>query len=244
MRYLITLFFYLFLQSSVFAAAVKDFTATYDLYHNEFYVGTSTRNLITENKRFTFSSVAETAGIAAWFFNITITETSKLLFKNKRLNFLSYNYNEKNNDKNKSYQLRLDKSQQFYNSHTKQLYPVTKNLHDTLGFTVAIMHDLQTGKREVKYTIAEKDKLKTYILKFIKKENLATNKGAISTLKMEHYNAQTKHRFTFWCAENMGFLPVRIRNINKKGDEKLLNLTRFNHQAVYLNMESNKEDDD
>ncbi len=242
MRYLLTLIFYFILHSIAFAAPIKDFTASYDLYHNEFYIGQSTRRLKTKNKFLTFTSTAETAGIAAWFFNITITETSKLRFKNKRLNFFSYQYNEKNNDKNEGYQLRLDKSHQFYNSHTKQLYPAAKNLHDTLGFTVAIMLDLQAGKREITYTIAEKDNLKTYTLKFIKKEKLITNTGEISTLKMEHYNPQTKHRFTFWCAENMGFLPVRIRNINHKGDENLLNLTHFNQQSIYLNLDSEEPD--
>lgn len=238
MKYLITILFYLFIQSSAFSAPTKDFTASYDLYHNEMYVGESTRRLSTENKFLTFSSIAETAGIAAWFFNITITETSKLRFNDKRLNFFSYTYNEKNNDKNEGYELRLDKTQTFYNSHKKQHFPLEKNLHDTLGFTVAIMHDLQEGQREIEYTIAEKNKLKTYRLKFIQKEDLKTNNGKITTLKMEHYNPQTKHRFTFWCAESLGFLPIRIKNVNHKGDENLLNLTKYNNKKIYLELNS------
>lgn len=236
MRYLITIILALIFQSIAYAATVKDFTASYDLYHNEYFVGKSKRSLNTNNKSLTFSSIAETAGIVAWFINVTITETSKLQLKNKRLKFVSYIYNEKKSDKNKGYQLRLDKVHKLYNSHTKQLYPVTKNLHDTLGFTVAIMQDLQAGKRNITYTIAEKDKLKEYTLKFIKKEKLATDKGEIITLKMEHYDPQTKRRFTFWCAEDMNFLPVRIRNINHKGDESLLNLTNFNQQPISLNV--------
>lgn len=242
MKYLTTIIFYFILQSTAFSAQLKDFTAGYDLYHNGMYIGKSTRNLVTNNKFLTFSSVAETAGIAAWFFNITINETSKLRYKDGRLNFFSYDYNEKNNDKNEGYELHLDKAQTFYNSYKKERYPAAKDLHDTLGFTVAIMHDMNEGNREIKYTIAEKDNLKPYTLKFIQKEDLKTNSGVISTLKMEHYNPQTKHRFTFWCAEKMGFLPVRIRNINHKGDESLLNLTHFNHQAVYLNLDDDESD--
>lgn len=242
MQYLITITFYFLLQSITFASPLKDFTAGYDLYHNGMYIGQSTRKLTTKDKFLTYSSVAKTAGVVAWFIDITITETSKLLFKNKRLNFISYDYNEKNKDKNEGYQLRLDKPQQFYNSYKKQHYPVAKNLHDTLGFTVAIMHDIQLGKREIKYTIAEKDNLKTYTLKFIKKEALITDKGKISTLKMEHYDPQTKARFTFWCAENMGFLPIRISNINQKGDENLLNLNRFNQKKIYLELDEEESD--
>lgn len=243
MRYLITISLYFLLQNIVFASQLKDFTASYNLYHNEFFVGTSTRTLSTENKSVTFLSTAETAGVAAWFFNITITETSKLQFKNKRLHFISYSYNEKNGDDNEGYQLHLEQPDKLYNSYTKESYPAVKNLHDTLGFTVAFMQEMQAGKREIEYTIAEKDSLKIYTLKFIKKEKLKTEKGEISTLKMEHYDPQTKYRFTFWCAENMGFLPIRIRNINPKGDENLLNLTHFNQKAVQLSMETEESDE-
>lgn len=242
MQYFITLFLYLTLQSITLSAPLKDFTATYDLYHNNFYVGQSTRKLVTENKFLTFTSISKTAGLAALFFDVTLTETSKLRFKNNRLQFFSYHYDEKKSDETTGYELRLDKNNTFYNSSEKKTYPVAKNLHDTLGFSVAIMYDMQQGKREIKYTIAEKDNLKTYTLKYIKNEDLITNKGVIKTLKMEHYNPQTKHRFTFWCAENMGFLPVRIRNINHKGDESLLNLYQFNQKRIYLELDEENND--
>ena len=244
MRYLIAITFYFLLHSLTIAAPLKDFTAIYNLYHNKMYVGQSTRNLATKNKLLTFTSVAKTGGIAAWFFNITIRETSQIRFENNRLNFVSYHYDEKKNDKNKSYQIRLDTSGKLYNSYTKKHYPVVKNLHDILGFTAAIMLELQAGKREIKYTIAEKKKLKTYTLKFIKNENLATKKGSISTLKMEHYDPQTNRRFTFWCAEDMDFLPIRILNINEKGDENLLNLTHINQQAIFLPLPLDNEESD
>ncbi len=236
MRDLITILFYFSLQTLSFAAPIKDFTARYDLYHNETYIGKTTRSLVTENKFIKFSSIAKTDGIVALFVDITITEISKLRYKNNHLSFVSYSYNEKKNDENKGYQLRLDKANKFYNSHTKELYPVVNNLHDTLGFTAAIMHDMQNGKREIKYTIAKKGSLKTYDLKFIAKENIATNKGHITTFKMEHYNPQTKERFTLWCDKSLGFLPVRIQKINHKGDENLLNLTQFNQKEFYLEL--------
>ena len=234
MRYLITLLLYFSIQFFSFAAPIKDFTVRYNLYYNEMYVGQTTRNLVTENNNINFSSTAKTDGIASWFFDITLAETSKLHYKNNRLYFFSYSYNEKKNDENKGYTLRLDKANTFYNSHTKKHYPVADNLQDTLGFTVAIMHDMQNGKREITYSLAEKKELKTYTLKFITKENIATNDGQIATFKMEHYNPQTKERFTLWCAEKMGFLPVRILSINRKGNENLLNLTHFNQKKFFL----------
>lgn len=239
---IITLIFCFILQFSANASPIKDFSVSYDLYHNGFYVGKSNRRLTTENKLLTFSSTAKTEGFAALFIDITVTEVSKLRLKNNQLNFFSYTYNEKNSDDNEGYQLHLDKKHQFYNSSTKQHYPVTKNLHDTLGFTVAIMSELQAGKREIKYHIAEKDELKTYTLKLVNKEKLVSNEGDISTLKMEHFNPQTKERFTLWCAEDLGFLPIKIQSTNSKGDENLLNLTRFNKKQIHL--EQNDDNDE
>lgn len=237
MQYLITILVYFSMQTFLFAAPLKDFTAHYNLYHNGTYVGQTTRRLVTKNQSISFSSIAKTEGFIAWFVDITVTEMSKLQYKNDRINFFSYKYNEKKNDKNKGYKLDIDKINNVYNSHTKALYPIKNNLQDTLGFTAAIMHDLQKGKREIEYTIANKDSFKKYSLKLIAKENIATNKGHITTFKIEHYNPQTKVRFTLWCAENMGFLPIRIQKINRKGDTNLLDLTQFNQQKFYLTLD-------
>ena len=237
MQSIITTVSLLLLPLIAFSSPLKDFTAQYKLYHNELYVGESTRKLTTNKNQLTFTAATETAGLAALFLSVTINETSKLQFKNKNLHFISYEYEEKNKGRDKHYQLYLDKPQQFYNSYTKKHYPAAENLHDILGFSVATMIDLKTGQDEIKYSIADEDSLKPYTLKLIKKEKLATNDGYITTLKMEHYDAGKRHRFTFWCAPEMAFLPVRIRTINHKGDENLFNLSHYNNKAIYLNLE-------
>ena len=240
MPYFITILFYLTLHTAVLAAPIKNFMAQYDLYYNDMYIGKTTRHLIKKDNLLTFSSVAKTDGIAAWFKVITITETSELRYKNNQLSFISYNYDEKKNDEIKAYKLLIDKNNKIYNSHTKKHYPVANNLHDMLGFTAAIMQDMKNGTKELKYTIAEKNKLKIYTLKFISKENITTNSGDIATHKMEHYNPLTKERFTLWCAENMGFLPIRISSYNHKGNASLLNLTKFNN--IKFNLELDEEE--
>lgn len=233
-KLLLTSCFYFLLTSLSSAAKINNFSADYDLYHSGLFVGQSKRVLHSTNTLSTFTSVSKTAGIAAWFFDIDITEISQLQLKKNQLSFLSYRYDEKDKDKHKTYELKLNNTQQFYNSHTKKYYPVTSNLHDTLGFSVAIMQDLKAGKRELIYQIAEKDNLKTYILKYIKTEKLPSAQGEINTLKMEHFDPQSKYRFTFWCAEEMNFLPVRISNIKQNGDEILLNLTHYNQKPVNM----------
>ena len=237
MRYIITLFFYLLLHNVAFSTSIKDFTSRYEVYHNNFYVGTATRKLKKEKNFFIFSSEAKTAGIASWFYDVTITETSKLIDKNKQFRFHSFDYHKNKNGEKEGYQLNLKNSQQFYNTYKKQLFPVSNNLHDTLGFTVAIMYDLKMGKRSISYTVAKKTKIDNYQLEFMKEENLETNTGAIHTLKMEYFDQKKKQRITIWCAPEMDYLPIRIININSNGDENLLHLTHFNNKPVYLSLD-------
>lgn len=243
MRNLTTAIFYLFFQANLFATPIQNFTAKYDVYHNDVFVAKSTRVLNSTHHHLNFSAVTETAGIVAWFSSITINEMSTLTHTKNKLSFSSYKYDEKKNDKSKLYQLTLDeKSQQLYNSYTKEHYPTSNNLHDTLGFTIAIMHDLSKGKRELNYTIAEKKHLKSYHLKFIKEEKFSSHNNEINTLKMEHYDPVKKTRFTLWCAEELNFLPIKISKIKENGDETLLNLRQFNQKKIYLNIDSDEID--
>ena len=244
-RYLYsTVFILLASFSSAFAATsdspVKDFSASYEVYKNNFFLGNTKRKLTTRENMLTYTAVTETAGIAAWFFDIKIVETSKLMYNNDSLTIHSYKYDEKNKDKHTIHQLYIDDSKQLYNSYTRQQYPITKNLHDGLGFSIAMMHDLQKGQRELKYTIAEKENLKDYHIKFVGKEKLPLYSGYLDTIKIEHTNPNTKDRFTFWCVESMGFLPVRIQNIKDNGDKVLLNLTHFNQEEFHIKID---EDD-
>lgn len=242
MRYLITAFFYFCIQNIAFSSPIKDFTARYEIYHNGFFVGQAARKLTHDKEFIIFSSEAKTAGMASWFFDVTITEASKLKLVNNKLNFYSFDYYKKKNSETETHKLHLDGENKFYNSYKKQHFPVTNDLHDTLGFIAAIMHDLKIGQRTIPYTVAEKTKVERYLLKFIKKENLTTSSGDITTLKMEHYDPKKDQRITIWCAPDMDYLPIKILNINNNGDENLLHLTHHNQRPIYLNLDEDENE--
>ena len=260
MKYSIIFSFFLIAQlvfaESISQNKINNYSAIYEVYHNETHVAHSSRKLTSKNNVYELSSKTELAGIFSWFSDITVTETSRLLLKNNKLKFQSYSFQETDNDKNKSYELYLEKKTgkkkknnqnseplQFFNSHLNKTLPAAENLQDTLGFTVAIMHDLQKGNRNIRYTIAEKDNLKTYSLKFLKNKELTANNKALNTIKLEHYNPETQHRFTFWCAEELNYLPVRIQNIKKNGDEILLNLIKLNNKKLILDIDDETDDE-
>lgn len=113
MQYLTLILFYLSIHTISIAAPIKGFNAHYDLYYNDMYIGKTRRHLINNNNILTFSSIAKTDGIAAWFKDITIFETSKLHYKNNQLNFVSYDYDEVKNKEKSIYKLHIDKKIKF-----------------------------------------------------------------------------------------------------------------------------------
>jgi len=234
MKILITLFF-IFTAPILSAENINDFIAQYDVYKNDFPVAQSTRTLRSKNNVLNFSSETQTTGFAALFYSVKINETSQLELKDNNLHFVSYDFNESKNNKNKRYQLLIDKpSQKLFNTKTQQYYTNHKNLQDMLGFTVAIMYDLKNGRRDLNYNLADKDKINSYHLKFIKEEMITNGNKEIKTLKMEHYDTEKKQRFTLWCAPEYDFIPLKIRKIKNNDDEILLALTKLNQNQFNL----------
>ncbi len=231
----------LLLLSSSPLQAVENFSAGYDLYYNGIFVGRSQRELKNNQNILTYTATSKTAGLAAVFLDVTIRETSRLRLQQQQPRFFDYHYLESNNDKQEKYAITLRDQHTFYNSHTKKTYPYADNLQDTLGFAIRLMHDLQQGKRNIAYTMAEKDQVKTYNLKFIGKESLLTDNAPLETIKLEYHEPGSKLRFTVWCAEKMGFLPVRIASITPHGDENLLLLNAYNRKKIYIDYDLEEE---
>lgn len=85
MQYLTLILFYLSIHTISIAAPIKGFNAHYDLYYNDMYIGKTRRHLINNNNILTFSSIAKTDGIAAWFKDITILKPVNYTIKTTSL---------------------------------------------------------------------------------------------------------------------------------------------------------------
>ena len=90
---------------------------------------------------------------------------------------------------------------------------------DKLSYQLAIMYDLQNGKTEFEYSIADKRKFKNYYFKVVGNEDIATPLGSLQTVKIERVMEKGEKSTVLWCAPSLGFLPVRIEQNEKGGDE-------------------------
>lgn len=225
--------------SSPLYADIDPFNSRYEVFHNNIYVAKSFRT-VTRNgdKSLLFEAKTEPAGIAAWFFDINILEKSLLEINDAKLKFKEYSYSEIKDGKlntSESFQIKKTSQKQFYNSHLKETHPVTDNLHDILGFLLAMMNKAQQGEKNITLTIAEKDNLKPYHLKYLGEEELETRDSNQQTLKFEHRSHDSRFSFIFWLSPKLNYLPVRILNRKDNGDEILMNLTHFNNKSYYFN---------
>ena len=102
--------------------------------------------------------------------------------------------------------------------------PVPPGTMDKFNYILAMMHDFGRGKRSVEYTIADGGRrLKRYVLTGIGEERVTTPLGTFDTAVIRRERENSKRKTTFWCAAELGFLPVKI--VHVEGDGKSMILT-------------------
>ncbi|MDH5614851.1 MAG: DUF3108 domain-containing protein, partial [Gammaproteobacteria bacterium] len=104
-----------------------------------------------------------------------------------------------------------------------------ENAIDKHAYRYALMMDITNNKNNIQYSVTDDDKLATY--KFIKQKpvEIHTALGELKThrLKMER---DKKTTILFWCAPELGNLPVRVEKDSTKNGKLTLKLLSVNGQ--------------
>ena len=103
--------------------------------------------------------------------------------------------------------------------------PVPPGTMDKFNYILAMMHDLGRGKRNVEYTIADGGRrLKRYVLTGVGEERITTALGTFDTAVIRRERENSERKTTFWCAAELGFLPVKIVHVEDDGKSMTLNI--------------------
>ncbi|MEZ5671654.1 MAG: DUF3108 domain-containing protein [Thiotrichaceae bacterium] len=86
---------------------------------------------------------------------------------------------------------------------------------DSLLYQVVIMGDLQQGKRDLSYRIADRAKIKTYTAEFQSEETINTGMGKLNTLRYRYDSPDGKRHTTLWCAPQLHYLVVQVEHEEK-----------------------------
>ena len=190
------------------------FTAVYEVSRNDTPIGMRTHRLTKNSDGFTYQSTMQATGLASLFKPEKITELSHWQLKNNQVIPLHYEYHD-HNSKKRHAQLEFDwqnhtVTNKIGNKPWKMSIP--DGTQDKFSYMLALMQDLQHGKRETRYKIADGGHLKTYHFKVLGNETLTTPLGTFETLKLQRLRKNKKNRRTFlWVLPTQNHLPIKIQ---------------------------------
>jgi hypothetical protein len=190
----------------------ESFSITYVLTKGPLELAQMTRRLYkNDNGHYVYDSFSEPIGYARWFTDVTLREKSEWVFHNNQLRPLFYSYDRKGDDRDRHVHLRFDwDKMRVINTinNTPWTMSIPDGTLDKLLYHLAVMYDLERGKKSLSYDIADGGKLKHYNFINHGEESLETDMGTLRTLKIE---LRGKKRDTvIWCAIDYNYLPVKL----------------------------------
>ena len=206
--------------SAVSATPLPDFQVRYQLHLDGFKVGEAHYRLNRQEDYFLYRSHTQPTGIAAWFRKDQVQEKSLWTLRDARIQPLRYHSQRTGGKKERFAELTFDwqrgRVENLVEGQPWQM-DIPSGTLDKMVVTLALMLDLQQGKRDVEYAIADGGKLKHYRFKVVGEERLDTEIGPLDTLKLERVRKDNKRYTALWCAPALKYLPVRIKQREKDG---------------------------
>ncbi len=220
MRYLAGI---MLLVAVIFGAIANDapgpFVAIYALSQGSVSFGTMERRFeLNADGAYRFVSRMNTSGVVALIRSDKITESSSGQLRDGHFEPDNYSYHNSHGDKHHA--LRFD-----YHTHM-----VTRSdqvdgwraampnaVLDKLVYQMQMMLDLATQPSNLHYTIADKNKLKDYLFDNRGREDVETDAGRYSTIRLERGASDNDRRSVVWCAEALHWLPVKVEYRDKDG---------------------------
>lgn len=172
------------------------------------------------NGEYTYLSETNTAGLLAVFRKDRIIEKSTWHLEGKQLQPLVYSYEHSGGRKDRDVKIHFDWSTRkiinTVNGSSWQM-PIQAYIMDKLLYQLAIMQDLKNGEKKISYTVADGGKIKTYDFELVGEETVDTPIGNFHSLKLVRHKPNSKRATTIWCAKELGYLPVKVDNVENSG---------------------------
>ena len=173
------------------------------------------------------TSHTEPVGVFALIRDETRTERSEWIWEGDRLKPLEYRY-QRTGRKSREIDIAFDWEANVARHDSPGAswrLPVPPGTMDKFSYLLAMMHDFGRGKRSVEYTIADGGRrLKRYVLTGIGEERIETALGTFDTAVIRRVREHGNRKTTFWCAADLGFLPVKILHVEGDGESMTMHI--------------------
>jgi hypothetical protein len=208
--------------------AESGYDATYTLTLGPITVGEMQRRYrIDESGNYRFESDIRATGLASFMRSDELREVSSGTFRDDRFLPEHYTYERKNKRKPRSiattFNPNAGTSETIYNGKTLTS-DHGKPVLDKLVYQAQIMHDLALGKAALRYRVTDRGHDKVYEPVTAGTEIVETDAGSYEAVKVVRENTNDKKRTIFWCARELGYLPVKVAHREKNGNETIVTL--------------------
>ncbi len=198
---------------SLSAAELQPFSGLYKLTSGSMTVGELELSLsLTETGGYRYLSKSRPTGFIGKLVGGRIEEQSSGTVSAATLQPLHYRYRREGR-KVRTVALRFDWNRlRVVNTINDDpwVMSIEPETVDKLSVQLLLMRDLQAGKREMEYSVADGGTLKIYRFFRGEDEVLKSPVGELKTIRVKRDRGR-KDRYTeFWCAPRLGYLPVRI----------------------------------
>jgi len=221
----------LFATGAPAAVELPDFKATYELSRGSMKIGNSTIELSTgANGSYTYKSRSSTVRWVAWFLKGKLYETSRGRFTDSGIRPDRYEYKRSGPGKEREASLTFNwKSLRVQNNveDSKWEMDIQPGTLDKLASQLGMMAALARGETDITFRIADGGKLKGYRFTVVGEETLELPAGTFETVKVSKLRDDRQRETLIWCAPELHYLPVRIRQREKDESEYQSDLESF-----------------
>jgi len=196
----------------------QQFTAVYAVKTSGMTIGETKRVLSHTGEHYQFESITRPKGVARLLTSGQVVERSLWTFFHDQPRPEHYTFLNSGSKKNRDVRLDFDwDKNRVINTVNGEPWsmPLEQGTQDKLLYQLRIMQDLPTNKTTLRYPVADGGKLKYYDIDIIGKERIRTKLGVFDTVRLRRVKGSRKT--TLWCAEQLGYLPVRIEQ--QKNDD-------------------------
>jgi len=202
----------------------EPFTARYAVYANGIRVGDMDRTLHRqEGGRMRLKTKMYAAGLIGLFRDDRIVEQSLWSPAGGTLRPHEYRFRRTGGGRDERESVVFDweaGSARGHEDGEERTAPLEPGMTDKLSYQVLLRRDLARGMEAMTYRVVEPEETETYRFRVVGRETLRTSLGEFETIKVERDHDSDERQTTFWCAPELDYLMVRIRQ-DDDGDQIL-----------------------
>ena len=206
-------------------ALINSYNATYQIIKHEIRVGTIEQVFLRKaDSSYTFTSTTKPYGIGRLFTREQKIESSVGKINGARA--IPFRYENKQKSTTKSYSLNFQIDRQKI--VRKQLDGISADhFDDSLSYQLQLCLDMHNPSMDAfNYKILKKKKIKALDFRSLSTGELSTVLGNLDVKILLRQINDNRKKTKIWAASKFSYLPVKILNVGKNGEEISIQLLR------------------